>query len=83
LGVFSLAVMEAAMEELKTLSSVSIKQVLFATDFSEHSAAALRYAVSLARTPGGKLVVAHVVAMGPLRAGFPAHGPRWSSWRAG
>ena len=54
-------------------TSVSTKRVLFATDFSDHSTAALPYAMSLACTPGGKLVVAHVVAMGPLRAGFPAH----------
>jgi nucleotide-binding universal stress UspA family protein len=61
------------MEELMTTPSVSTKRVLFATDFSDYSAAALPYALTLACTPGGKLVVAHVVAMGPLRAGFPAH----------
>jgi nucleotide-binding universal stress UspA family protein len=61
------------MEELISPPAVSTKRILFATDFSEHSEAALPYALSLAGAPGGKLFVAHVVAMGPLRAGFPAH----------
>jgi nucleotide-binding universal stress UspA family protein len=52
--------------------SVPTKRILFATDFSDRAAAALPYALSLARKPGGKLVVAHVVPMGPLPAGFPA-----------
>jgi nucleotide-binding universal stress UspA family protein len=54
------------------LPSVSTKRVLFATDFSDRAAAALPYALSLARKPGGMLVVAHVVPLGPLPAGFPA-----------
>lgn len=64
---------EAAVEQLMSPSSVSTKRVLFATDFSDGATAALPYAISLARKPGGKLVMAHVISMGPLGAGFPAH----------
>jgi nucleotide-binding universal stress UspA family protein len=52
---------------------VSTRNILFATDFSERSGAALPYAISLARKPGGRLFVAHVVSMGTLGAGFPVH----------
>jgi nucleotide-binding universal stress UspA family protein len=62
---------EAAMEVSSPL--VSTKRVLFATDFSDRATAALPYALSLARKPGGRLLVVHVVSMGPLGAGFPAH----------
>jgi nucleotide-binding universal stress UspA family protein len=63
---------EAAMPGL-----VSVKRVLYATDFSRQAAAALPYALSLARQPGGKLTVVHVVSPGSLPVGFPAH-----SWQA-
>jgi nucleotide-binding universal stress UspA family protein len=63
--------LEAAMQVSSPL--VSAKRVLFATDFSDRSAAALPFALSLARKPGGQLVVAHVVTMGPLGAFFPVH----------
>jgi nucleotide-binding universal stress UspA family protein len=56
-----------------SVSSISTKRVLFATDFSDCATAALPYAISLARKPNGSLTVAHVVSMGPLGAGFPAH----------
>jgi len=52
--------------------AVSTKRVLFATDFSDPSAAALPYALSLAGKPGGKLTVVHVVPTGPVPPGFPA-----------
>ena len=54
------------------LPAVSTKRVLFATDFSDSSAAALPYALSLANRPGGKLTVTHVVPIGPMPPGFPA-----------
>jgi nucleotide-binding universal stress UspA family protein len=60
------------MERLTSPSSVSTKRVLFATDFSDCAAAALPYALSLARQPGGRLLVAHIVSMGPVPVGFPA-----------
>jgi nucleotide-binding universal stress UspA family protein len=54
-------------------AAISTKRVLLATDFSDCAAAALPYALTLARQPGGKLLVTHVVSTGPLPAGFPAH----------
>jgi nucleotide-binding universal stress UspA family protein len=51
---------------------VSTKRVLFATDFSDCAAVALPYALNLAAQPGGKLIAAHVVSMGPVPTGFPA-----------
>jgi nucleotide-binding universal stress UspA family protein len=57
--------------------TVSTKRVLFATDFSDPSAAALPYALLLASKPGGKLTVAHVVPTGPMPPGFPSR-----QWRA-
>jgi nucleotide-binding universal stress UspA family protein len=54
-------------------AQVSTKRILFATDFSDHSAVALPYALTLARQPGGILVVTHIVSMGPLGAGKVLH----------
>jgi nucleotide-binding universal stress UspA family protein len=68
------------MGQLMSPSSVSTKRVLFATDFSECAAAALPYALSLARQPDGKLVVAHVVPIGATPGGFPVHA--WLAARA-
>jgi nucleotide-binding universal stress UspA family protein len=67
----TLARREAALNQ--SPATVLTKRVLFATDFSDCASAALPYALSLARQPGGKLVVAHVVAVGPLASSFPTH----------
>lgn len=40
---------------------VSLKQILYATDFSESSTAGLKYAIELARGTGARLTVMHVV----------------------
>jgi nucleotide-binding universal stress UspA family protein len=63
---------ESAGKQPGSIPQVSTKCVLFATDFSECAAAALPYAVSLARQSGGKLIAVHVVSLGPLPVGFPA-----------
>jgi nucleotide-binding universal stress UspA family protein len=44
-----------------------------ATDFSECAAVALPYALTLARQPGGSLLVVHVVPVGTLAASLPTH----------
>jgi nucleotide-binding universal stress UspA family protein len=65
------------MKEAAAPSPVSVKRILYATDFSRQAAAALPYALSLARQPGGQLTAVHVVSPGPLPVDFPAH-----SWQA-
>ena len=61
------------------LSPVKVlpKHVLYATDFSGHSSAALPYASSIARKSGGKVTAVHVVSPGPLGGDFPGH-----AWQA-
>lgn len=44
------------------------EKILFAADFSEHGAAALRFATSLARDTGASLVIVHVVEPPPQPA---------------
>jgi len=53
------------MEALQTLSRIALKNILFATDFSEPSKAALPYALALARLYGATVHVTHVVAPEP------------------
>lgn len=65
------------MEKVLAPASVTVKRVLYATDFSGPAAAALPYALCMARKPGGKLTAVHVVSPGPLPADFPAH-----AWQA-
>jgi nucleotide-binding universal stress UspA family protein len=65
------------MEKGFSPAPVSLKRVLYATDFSRRAAAALPYALSMARKPGGKVTAVHVVSPGPLPADFPAH-----AWQA-
>jgi nucleotide-binding universal stress UspA family protein len=72
-----LTVPQGIREELIVPSRTSIARVLYATDFSRQSAAALPYALSVARKYGAKFFCVHVVNPGPLPAGFPAH-----SWHA-
>jgi len=56
---------------------VSVKRILYATDFSRSAGAALPYALSLARKSGGKVVAVHVVSPSPLPPDFPSH-----TWKA-
>jgi nucleotide-binding universal stress UspA family protein len=50
---------------------VSFENILFATDFSSHSDAALPYALSIARKYGSKIFPVHVVCLSP----FPNSAP--------
>jgi len=49
------------MKTLETSKRVALKNILFATDFSPYSNAALPYALAIARQYGARLFGAHVV----------------------
>lgn len=53
------------MENLPVTTRIALNNILFATDFSDISQAALPYAVALARCYEGKIFVAHVVPFEP------------------
>jgi nucleotide-binding universal stress UspA family protein len=44
---------------------MNLTKVLFATDFSDHSQAAARFAATLARDAGATLIVVHVIELPP------------------
>jgi nucleotide-binding universal stress UspA family protein len=54
--------MEAVMKALETATHVTVRNVLFATDFSSYSNAALPYALAVAHQYGVKLYAAHVLS---------------------
>jgi nucleotide-binding universal stress UspA family protein len=56
------------MPLVETRTLVSLKNILFATDFSEYSQAALTVAANFARRHGAKLSVAHVLPAQPRLA---------------
>jgi nucleotide-binding universal stress UspA family protein len=56
---------------------VPLRNILYATDFSGHSNAALPYALSVARKYGSKVIAAHVVSLFP----FPSSSPT-IAWQA-
>jgi nucleotide-binding universal stress UspA family protein len=49
------------MKTVETVNRIALSNVLFATDFSPFSDAALPYAISIARQYGGKVFATHVV----------------------
>jgi nucleotide-binding universal stress UspA family protein len=49
------------MKTLEAGKRIALNNILFATDFSPHSNAALPYALAIARQYGAKLFGAHVV----------------------
>jgi nucleotide-binding universal stress UspA family protein len=59
------------MENTLVSTHVSIKNILYATDFSRYSDAALPFALSIARKYGSKLFAVHVVASSPLANAAP------------
>ena len=61
----------AKMEAHVTPARVSMRSILYATDFSKPSTAALPYALSIARKYGSTLFVVHVVSVSP----FPHSSP--------
>ena len=56
----------AVLEPENAISSVPVKNVLFATDFSDASEAALPYATAICRHFGATLHAAHVISDGSL-----------------
>jgi nucleotide-binding universal stress UspA family protein len=59
------------MQTLAIAKRVSFENILYATDFSSHSAAALPYALSIARKYGSKVFAVHVISLSP----FPNSAP--------
>ena len=57
--------------ELSSRASISLKNVLFATDFSEASEAALAYAAAISRHYDSQLHVVHI--MSPASYIVPSH----------
>jgi nucleotide-binding universal stress UspA family protein len=58
----TVAELQSTVLELKPLSGIAVKNVLFATDFSATSESALPYATAICRHFGGTLHTAHVLA---------------------
>lgn len=54
-----------------TMGKIRLEKILYATDFSSVSAAALPYAAGLARSFGGKLYLAHIATPGLYVLGPP------------
>jgi len=67
------------MPLVEAKTSVSLKNILFPTDFSEVAAAALPYAAGIARRYGSTVYLAHVVAPNMLPIA-PPDGPPIRSW---
>jgi nucleotide-binding universal stress UspA family protein len=59
------------MKTVKCTTPIKLKNILLATDLSEASLHAARYAVSLAAQNGGKLYVAHVISLDALVLAHP------------
>ena len=58
-------------------SQVSLKNILYATDFSRYSDAALPFALSIARRYGSKIFAVHVVSLSPFANTSPTQ-----AWQA-
>ena len=58
-------------------SHVSLKNILYATDFSRYSDAALPFALSIARRYGSKIFAVHVVSLSPFANTSPTQ-----AWQA-
>ena len=58
-------------------SQVSLKNILYATDFSRYSDAALPFALSIARKYGSKIFAVHVVSLSPFANSSPTQ-----AWQA-
>jgi nucleotide-binding universal stress UspA family protein len=58
-------------------SRVSLKNILYATDFSRYSDAALPFALSVARRYGSKIFAVHVVSLSPFANSSPTQ-----AWQA-
>jgi nucleotide-binding universal stress UspA family protein len=65
------------MEKIATLTRVALDNILYATDFSRASSAALPYALSIARKYGSRLFAVHVVSLSPF-----SHASPTMAWQA-
>ena len=59
------------MKTAKCTTQIKLKNILLATDLSEASMHATRYAISLAARYGGKLYAAHVISLDALVLAHP------------
>ena len=59
------------MKTAKCTTQIKLKNILLATDLSEASMHATRYAISLAARYGGKLYAAHVISPDALALAHP------------
>jgi len=55
--------------------TIKLKNVLFATDFSEASTSALPHAAAIAKEFGGRVFVCHILTSTPLAIGSPGAAP--------
>jgi nucleotide-binding universal stress UspA family protein len=60
---------------IKTSPATKLKNILFATDFSDDSMHALPYVTGIAKKVGSSVYLAHIVAPSPLVASAPEVGP--------
>ena len=58
--------------EVTSHAGISLKNILFATDFSEASQAALPYAAAIARRYDSQLHIAHIMSPASYHNSFPA-----------
>jgi nucleotide-binding universal stress UspA family protein len=61
------------MEEIAVSPQISLKNILYATDFSRYSDAALPFALSLARKYHSTIFPAHIVSLSPFPKSTPTH----------
>jgi nucleotide-binding universal stress UspA family protein len=59
------------MEKATIPTQVSLANILYATDFSRHSSAALPYALSIARRYESTMWVAHIISLFPMANSSP------------
>lgn len=62
--------MATTITKVANAKIISLENILFATDFSKTSSAALPFALSIARKYGSKIIAAHVIPPSPL-GNFP------------
>lgn len=59
------------METAVVHSQISLKNILYATDFSRYSDAALPFALSIARKYGSRICAVHIVSLSPFPSAAP------------
>jgi nucleotide-binding universal stress UspA family protein len=59
------------METALIHSQISLKNILYATDFSRYSDAALPFALSIARKYGSRIFAVHIISLSPFPSASP------------